>query len=148
MDGLKNRNLVLFIFLLNAFFVLGYDGGRQGMEDHEQPHKLLSIFNMLRTATSTYCDRVKALVNQAHAHFFPPSLDFRSRDEGKEDGGGGGRTMEKVGEALASSLGKSEQTMEVSARTAATIAGKTVEKIKDKVKKTLSKRSPQPEPEL
>ncbi|XP_011046602.1 PREDICTED: uncharacterized protein LOC105141166 [Populus euphratica] len=89
-----------------------------------------------RTRTS-FWENVKTMFNQAQASIFPPNLDFRRSDEAVGHGGVTG-TAEKMKEGAAKSVEKGKATVENSARTAARVASETVQKIKEKVKRTAS----------
>ncbi|KAJ6983786.1 hypothetical protein D5086_021089 [Populus alba] len=88
------------------------------------------------TGTS-FWENVKTMFNQAQASIFPPNLDFRRSDEAVGYGGGTG-TGEKMKEGAAKSVEQGKATVENSARTAARVASETVQKMKEKVKRTLS----------
>ncbi|KAK9229814.1 hypothetical protein WN944_022780 [Citrus x changshan-huyou] len=89
------------------------------------------------STSSSYWGKLKAFLNQAQAYFFPPNLHFRgsNNEAGAIKNPSGG---EKVKEAVAKSTERSKETVEQSAQTAAEIAGKTMQKMKEKIKKTFS----------
>jgi hypothetical protein len=70
--------------------------------------------------------------------FFGWDYSFRWSDEAVGHGGGTGGTGEKMKEGAAKSVEKGKATVDNSARTAARVASETGQKIKEKVKRTLS----------
>ncbi|XP_009345350.2 uncharacterized protein LOC103937164 isoform X1 [Pyrus x bretschneideri] len=117
---------------------------------NEQPKKP-SMWEMTKNAFSlytssplrvpTYLDKSKTLFNQIRAYFFPPNLDFRGSmgnielEPGSSGGDGAGG---KVTEVVGKSFGKSKETVEDSAKSAAKIVGERVQKTKEKVKRSFS----------
>ncbi|XP_024186216.1 uncharacterized protein LOC112190935 [Rosa chinensis] len=110
-----------------------------------------SVYTSSPLKVTSYWEKVKSLVRQLHAYFFPPNLDFRgtsSSEEARIDqpssprigGDGGGGAGEKVKEAVSKSFGKSKATVEDTAKSAAKAVGETVQKTKEKVKRSFSNR--------
>ncbi|KAL9241475.1 hypothetical protein vseg_015585 [Gypsophila vaccaria] len=91
--------------------------------------------------------KVKSILHAAQMKFYPPGLDFRSKEpsiitENAYDDVGSS-TTEKVNKrvkmAVEKSLEDGEMTMEETAHTAARLMGEAVHKAKDKVEHKISK---------
>ncbi|XP_031272154.1 uncharacterized protein LOC116130579 [Pistacia vera] len=164
MDKHRGKAAVLIICMLFIFvFVSGAERQEKPEQKQEEEEKA-SIFQVVKSlftvSTSSpisgrsYWEKVKTAINRVQAHFFPPNLEYSSvkftfllltyvSENGmikysfrvKDEAGDGG---EKVKGAVAKSIEKSKATLEGSAKSAAEIAGKTVQKTKDKVKKSFS----------
>ncbi|KAJ0006795.1 hypothetical protein Pint_30551 [Pistacia integerrima] len=141
MDKHRGKAAVLIICMLFIFvFVSGAERQEKPEQKQEEEEKA-SIFQVVKSlftvytsspiSRRSYWEKVKTAINRVQAHFFPPNLDFRVKDEAGDGG-------EKVKGAVAKSIEKSKATLEGSAKSAAEIAGKTVQKTKDKVKKSFS----------
>ncbi|KAJ8770554.1 hypothetical protein K2173_018045 [Erythroxylum novogranatense] len=132
------------LFLFFIFVATKGNEGQMGSTEQVDRAKRTTISEMFRSVFSGYWERLKTMTNQVQASIFPPNLDFRGShietEENRERAGAG----EKMKEAVAVSLEKSKEAVEHSARSAATFAGETVQKTKEKVKKTLSGRATDP----
>ncbi|XP_020415962.1 uncharacterized protein LOC18782589 isoform X2 [Prunus persica] len=143
-------------------------------DEGEQQHKVVeesrnddapekpSLWKMTRNAfppytssplrIQSYLEKAKALLNQGQAYIFPPSLEGSGNNiyVGEEAGsrGRGGGAGEKVREVVGNSFGKSKETVDSSAKSAAKLVGETVQKTKEKVQRSFSdgeSREPQSE---
>ncbi|KAL0012798.1 hypothetical protein SO802_007906 [Lithocarpus litseifolius] len=125
------------------------DGDQQNLEGHKRilsfPERLRSMFSFPKTISTSYWEKVKTLINQSHAYFFPPNIEGGDEAEANVAAGGAGV---KVKEAVTQSLGKSKATVEDSAKTAAKIVGETVKNTKEKVKNSLLEREEESQSEL
>ncbi|KAJ7962672.1 putative Transmembrane protein [Quillaja saponaria] len=135
---------LLCLFLSLPFTTVGYEEGQQkNLEDQKRKpsfmERLRSVNSIIPSISGTSTRQrngFKTLISQAHAYFFPPSIDFRGEHEAQPsiDGGAG----EKAKEAIAKSTGKTKGTLEDSAKSAAKVASEMVQKTKEKLKKSLS----------
>lgn len=146
MDKKHGASGVILVLLVLVF--LSNVNGDSVNDEDQSKKSALWVWQRLRSAYSMYSSvfptsigqywhMVKAIVNHTYAYFFPPNIDFRRGDEGQAvvDNNGAG---DKVKEALAKSLGTSKATLEDAAKSAADMAGETIEKAKVKVKRSLS----------
>ncbi|KAJ4718799.1 hypothetical protein OWV82_010435 [Melia azedarach] len=87
MDKHKRRRRTAFLLIIVICFCFSFVSG-YGDEQHEEKKKP-SISEMIKCTFSVYTtpicrsywDKLKALMNQAQAYFFPPNLDFRGSEE-------------------------------------------------------------------
>ncbi|KAG6758732.1 hypothetical protein POTOM_039092 [Populus tomentosa] len=147
MDRLTRCTISILFLLFMTYYIAHAQQGP--VENAQRPNIFSKIFGSLftfsanspaTTSASTgtsFWENVKAMFNQAQASIFPPNLDFRRSDEAVGHGGGSG-TGEKMKEGAAKSVEQGKATVENSARTAARVASETVQKMKEKVKRTLS----------
>ncbi|MCE3050579.1 hypothetical protein HAX54_047608 [Datura stramonium] len=103
-------------------------------KDAASPTQVLEeAYSMLVTSSLRSWDVVKSYIHQLQLKYFPPNVDFRSKDDVKANGGAGERIME----ATKKSFEKSKETVEGSAKSAAEAVEhkvhKTAEKVKDKM---------------
>ncbi|CAK7323783.1 unnamed protein product [Dovyalis caffra] len=161
MDRLRRCTiLVLFLFLLISEIAHGQQAPVD-LENAQRSNIFSKIIGSLFSSSAnppattnagtgtSFWDKVRTVFNQAQASIFPPNLDFRGRDEALGHGDATG-TGEKMKEAVAKSVEKGKATVEDSARSAAKIASETLQKTKEKVKKSLSghERETKPQDEL
>ncbi|KAF7814658.1 putative transmembrane protein [Senna tora] len=149
--------LCLFLWLCVSVLSVEVEEQQQKVVEEEQRKKkpwvsewerlreAYGIYTKVWSASSWQWQMLKKIGNEAYYRWFPPNLDFRKHDETEGERGGAG---EKVKEALAKSVGKSKATVEDSARSAAKMAGETVHKATEKVKKTFSDGQTHPQNEL
>ncbi|XP_030971184.1 uncharacterized protein LOC115991548 [Quercus lobata] len=150
MDKLGCSSIFILCIFTTFLFTVG-DGDQQNLEGHKRilyfPKRLRSMFSFPKTTSTSYWEKVKTLINLAHAYFFPPNIDFRGGDEAEANEASGGAGA-KVKEAVTQSLGKSKATVEDSAKTAAKIVGETVKNTKEKVKNSLFEREAESQSKL
>ena len=77
MDKLGCSIFILCIFT-TFLFTVG-DGDQQNLEGHKRilsfPERLRSMFSFPKTTSTSYWEKVKTLINQARAYFFPPNIE-------------------------------------------------------------------------
>ncbi|XP_057454004.1 uncharacterized protein LOC130745659 isoform X2 [Lotus japonicus] len=141
-----DKHILLVLLVLLSFSMMNTNGigddneAEQGKkESFWQWHKLRSAYSIYSSAFSPfsvgqYWGVLKALVAQAYARVFPPNIERGEEPEAMANNGAG----EKVKEALAKSLGTSKATLEDTAKSAADIAGDTMQKAKEKLKRSSS----------
>ncbi|XP_060185687.1 uncharacterized protein LOC132615129 [Lycium barbarum] len=103
-------------------------------KDQSPTQMLEEAYSMLVTSSLRSWDMVKSYINQLQFKYFPPNVDFRSRDDGKANAG----AREKIKEATQKSFEKSKETVEGSAKSAAEAMEQKVQKTAEKVKETMS----------
>ncbi|GAB4847682.1 hypothetical protein Ancab_026744 [Ancistrocladus abbreviatus] len=135
--------ILCFILLYILILSLASDdnGGSQNPEIKQSlGQRITSTATELGKSSLSSWNKLKSLVYRAQKNFFPPTLDFRSRDElpSSVDGEPGG-TKERVKSAAEKSLETSEAAFEETAESAATVVGNVMHKTKEKVKDKLSK---------
>ncbi|KAM4113312.1 hypothetical protein ACJW30_05G210900 [Castanea mollissima] len=143
MDRLGCSSIFIFFIFTTFLFTVG-DGDQQNLKGHKRllsfpAERLRSMFSFPKTTSTSYWEKVKTLINQAHAYFFPPNIDFRGGYEAEANEAAGSAGV-KVKEAVTQSLGKIKATVEDSAKTAAKVVGETVKNTKEKVKNSLLER--------
>ncbi|EEF48728.1 uncharacterized protein LOC8259966 [Ricinus communis] len=133
---MNKRAIAVIVVIICVLFVWGAAGDDEaengGEERSAVSHKLTAMFSFrAATITITLWDRARSIVNTVQAYLYPPNLDFRRSNEGreKEEGEAG----EKVKEAVGESLRKSKATVEDSAKGAAKVATERLHKTKEKV---------------
>uniref|UniRef100_A0A5B7BWT8 Transmembrane protein n=1 Tax=Davidia involucrata TaxID=16924 RepID=A0A5B7BWT8_DAVIN len=143
--GITTLFLLWVIILSPGIISTVGDGGQNNVEpNQEKPsatEMIRDIYSQLTTSSVSYWDKVKSFINQVQAEFFPPNLDFRSRDEGHSTGGGGNEGARgKMKDAAEKSFGTSKVAVEESAKSAAKAVGEAVHKTAEKVKQSMSER--------
>ncbi|XP_016465961.1 uncharacterized protein LOC107788766 [Nicotiana tabacum] len=103
-------------------------------KDQSPTQMLEEAYSMLVTSSWRSWDMAKSYINQFQLKFFPPNVDFRSRDDGKANGGAG----ERMKEATQKSFEKSKEAVEETAKSAAEMMEQKVQKTAEKVKDTVS----------
>ncbi|XP_055818098.1 uncharacterized protein LOC129887150 [Solanum dulcamara] len=130
--------LVLFCLITISSEIIHTSGDQQNVLDNQKeqsPTQMLEeAYSMLLTSTLRSLDVAKSYINQLQLKYFPPNVDFRSKDDGSVNGGAGERIME----ATQKSFEKTKETVEGSARSAAKAVEQKVHKTAEKVKDTMS----------
>ncbi|XP_010027330.2 uncharacterized protein LOC104417818 [Eucalyptus grandis] len=80
--------------------------------------------------------KIKTIMNNVQLHFFPPDLDFRSRDDAIVDNQNNAGS--KVEHVVKKSFGTSKVTVEETAKSTAEVVGQAVRKTAEKVKESMS----------
>ncbi|XP_059641913.1 uncharacterized protein LOC132283893 [Cornus florida] len=122
------RILIMCFFIIFLSSIL--------INEEKDEIKTTSLSQRVKRISSSYGKKTTTLFYQLQTYLFPPNLDFRGRDPGGANEGGG--MGEKVKEAVGKSLEKSKATVEGTAKSVA-----------KKVKKSLShEREPDASEEL
>ncbi|KAG9141594.1 hypothetical protein Leryth_026143 [Lithospermum erythrorhizon] len=135
--AITSNTIFLFWFIIliltRSMFFVGGDEKGNGDEVQERS-KAEEIFRDAYTALTksslSSLDRIKALINELQTKYFPPNLDFRSRDIDPSDSKES--ATEKMITAAGRSFGASKEAVEEFAKTAATAVGDVVQKTKGK----------------
>ncbi|KAI6692015.1 hypothetical protein NL676_019725 [Syzygium grande] len=140
------RRIKLFIFwVLVALHAqaLSTEIGDAGQEHAKAEKEKLSIakivmgaVSLLRKSHEISWIKIKTIMNNMQLQFFPPDLDFRSRDDAIVDDQNNAGS--KVKRAVKKSFGTSKVTVEETAKSAAEVVGKAVRKTAEKVKENIS----------
>ncbi|KAJ8543750.1 hypothetical protein K7X08_025368 [Anisodus acutangulus] len=133
--------LVLFCLITISFEIIHTAGDAahqknvQDKQKDQSPTQMLEeAYSMFVTSSLSSWDMVKSYINQFQLKYFPPNVDFRSKDDGKANGG----AREKIKEATQKTFEKSKETVERSAKSAAEAMEQKVHKTADKIKDTMS----------
>ncbi|KAF3430948.1 hypothetical protein FNV43_RR25678 [Rhamnella rubrinervis] len=133
--------LIVFVFIITNSSTRAADDDEREVESgkpwfSDKFRNLISFsFSTSSPVTTSYWGKLKTLINQAHAYFFPPNIEGGGEEAEATVNDGDGSAGKKVKEAVAKSLAKSRATVEDSAKSAAKVA-------KEKLKKSLSSKQP------
>ncbi|KAM3359821.1 hypothetical protein P3S68_019532 [Capsicum galapagoense] len=132
------RILVLFCLITISSEIIHATGDQKNVQDKQKdqsPTQMLEeAYSMLVTSSLRSWDMVKSYINQFQLKYFPPNVDFRSKEDSKANGGAGERIMD----ATQKSFAKSKETVEGSAKSAAEAMEQKVHETAEKVKNTMS----------
>jgi len=82
MDKLGCSSIFILCIFTTFLFTVG-DGDQQNLEGHKRilyfPKRLRSMFSFPKTTSTSYWEKVKTLINLAHAYFFPPNIESVSQ---------------------------------------------------------------------
>ncbi|XP_010027342.2 uncharacterized protein LOC104417831 [Eucalyptus grandis] len=95
-----------------------------------------SHLSRLRESHKISWIKIKTIMNSVQLQFFPPDLDFRSRNDAIVDNQNNAGS--KVEHAVMKSFGTSKVTVEETAKPTAEVVGKVVRKTAEKVKESMS----------
>ncbi|CAN4106477.1 unnamed protein product [Withania somnifera] len=139
MESLRKLSiLVLFCLITISSEIIHTAGDQKNVQDKQKDQSSTQIleeaYSMLVTSSMRSWDMVKSYINQLQLKYFPPNVDFRSKDDGKANGGAG----ERITDATRKSFKKSKETVEGSAKYAAEAMEQKVHKTAEKVKDRMS----------
>ncbi|XP_030463247.1 uncharacterized protein LOC115683012 isoform X2 [Syzygium oleosum] len=97
---------------------------------------VMGAVSLLRKSHEISWIKIKTIMNNMQLQFFPPDLDFRSRDDAIVDDQNNAGS--KVKRAVKKSFGTSKVAVEETAKSAAEVVGKAVRKTAEKVKENIS----------
>nr|XP_016483665.1 PREDICTED: uncharacterized protein LOC107804307 [Nicotiana tabacum] len=132
MERSKNLSVVFIFWLVTFSFATIHtygDAAQKNVRDKQQ-----EAYSTLLTSSLRSWDKVKSYINQLQLKFFPPDLDFGSKEVATADGG----AKERMKEAAQKSFGKSKETVEETAKSAAKVVEQTVHKTVEKVRGSAS----------
>ncbi|XP_039154968.1 uncharacterized protein LOC120286660 [Eucalyptus grandis] len=111
------------------------DGGQKHAKAKEEKPSIAKIVlgtvSRLRESHKISWIKIKTIMNNVQLQFFPPDLDFRSRDDAIVDNQNNAGS--KVEHAVKKSFGTSKVTVEETAKSTAEVVGKAVRKTLEKV---------------
>ncbi|CAK8574550.1 unnamed protein product [Lathyrus sativus] len=122
MDKKRGTSVVVLALLVLGLFTFSIayaNSNRVSDDDDESKKSCIWVWERFRrgysmyssifpTSVGQYWHMVKAILNNTYAYFFPPNIDFR---KGGED--------QAVSEAFSKSIGRSKETLEEVAKSAA-----------------------------
>ncbi|KAF7846708.1 hypothetical protein BT93_L3893 [Corymbia citriodora subsp. variegata] len=116
------------------------DGGQKHAKAKKEELSIAKIVmgavSFLRESHKISWIKIKTIMNNMQLQFFPPDLDFRSRDAAIVDDQNNAGS--KVRHAAKKSFGTSKVTVEETAKSVAEVVGKAVRKTAEKVKESKS----------
>ncbi|XP_030527653.1 uncharacterized protein LOC115738969 [Rhodamnia argentea] len=117
------------------------DGGQKHAEAEEEKKPSIAkvvtgAVSLLRKSQKISWIKIKTIMNSMQLQFFPPDLDFRSRDGAAVDDQNNAGS--KVKQVVEKSFGTSKVAVEETAKSAAEVVGKAVRKTAEKVKESMS----------
>ncbi|OIS98502.1 PREDICTED: uncharacterized protein LOC109232745 [Nicotiana attenuata] len=130
MERFRKVSILLIFWFVTFSFATIHTYGDATQKNVQQQE----TYSTLVTSSLRYWDNVKSYINQLQLKFFPPDLDFRSKEVAYADGG----ATERVKEAAQKSFGKSKETVEETAKSAAKVVEQTVHKTVEKVRGSAS----------
>ncbi|KAL8160495.1 hypothetical protein V2J09_002032 [Rumex salicifolius] len=139
---MKTIILYTFIFMcVSPVLLCNVNGDYEGESNREKPsiqQRFREIAVELGKSSHGSWSKFKSIVFQVQQNFFPPSLDFTSKDElPNVEGDGKSRAAAKMSDAVGKSLRTSETAFEETAETMSKVVGEAVQKTKEKVKETI-----------
>ncbi|KAL3728836.1 hypothetical protein ACJRO7_033423 [Eucalyptus globulus] len=115
------------------------DGGQKHVKTKEEKASIAKIVmgtvSHLRESHKISWIKIKTIMNNMQLQFFPPDLDFRSRDHAIVDNQN--NVGSKVEHAVKKSFGTSKVTVEETAKSTDEVVGKAVRKTVEKVKESM-----------
>ncbi|KAK7399465.1 hypothetical protein VNO78_10648 [Psophocarpus tetragonolobus] len=129
---------ILFFLLFCVLFILQFQLATLDEEldpnvaqNHPEKPLLSKIFldtvSLLRKSHTSSWEKIKTVIHDLQMQFSPPNLDFRGTREVGEESGVTKEAIEKV-------FGKSKDTVEESAESAAKVVGEAIHKTTQKVR--------------